>query len=590
MGHFGKRMRRGALCASFALAAAPSAFAGAPRDVDQVYAALAAGTRDGSRSAAAEIFRPDAVVTTLAGSPAPTVATGPEAAAAALVGREGIAEARFRVSARQAGRDRVIDSGVLRTRAGGEDRYARFSLVFERAPDGGWRISSAATAPADLHAFEDAPGELLPSGPERLSDAYYGNLVGSYRTSDGCLQEVTRSTGRLLLLDGCSGEFRALHRVSGRSFEAGRTVAAIAPFETTISFPGSSRQPASTMVLVLEGGPQRVALREADYSTQSVAFASRDGTRLAGTILVPARPGPHPGVVLVHGSGAQDRHGEASIIDVLARRFVHAGFAVLQYDKRGAGESSGDWRTASFATLAEDAAAGRALLMARSDVLAAHVGIAGSSQAGWIAARAVERDPAVAFVLLLGAGGSALSVQEQNAYNVDVSMACLGLSPPVRREVLRQHALYYRAERDPALRPRLAALTARLTRLPGVEPFAMPGTVDRSDPTQWFVAMETGFDPRPIWRRYRGAALFAFGDMDDQTPAGVAVRRLRQLGNDRIHIVRSPAAQHHGFLARDVCHVGFDQVSRFDARIWDAIGDWITQLGVRVRVRGARAG
>src|SRR4051794_33792490 len=65
-------------------------------------------------------------------------------------------------------------------------------------------------------------------------------------------------------------------------------------------------------------------------------FFNRD-VRLAGTLVLPAAPGPHAAVVLLHGSGPQKR-------DLfMARWFAEQGIAALAYDKRGVGESAGDF-------------------------------------------------------------------------------------------------------------------------------------------------------------------------------------------------------------------------------------------------------
>lgn len=236
------------------------------------------------------------------------------------------------------------------------------------------------------------------------------------------------------------------------------------------------------------------------FSTAEASFSSPDGTRLAGTILTPLAPGPHPGVVLTHGSGAQDRWGDASSIDLLARRFVRAGYVVLQYDKRGTGASGGDWRSASFTTLAADALAGRGLLTSRRGVLTRRIGLAGSSQAGWISAKAVEMSPDIPFVLLIGAGGTAFTVQDQNAYNGDVNLRCAGVPEALRQQVARQHRLYYRAESEPRLRGELARVTARLGRDARIAPWLMPAEVDRTDPAVWYVAMETGVSQSRVLR------------------------------------------------------------------------------------------
>ena len=61
-------------------------------------------------------------------------------------------------------------------------------------------------------------------------------------------------------------------------------------------------------------------------------------------------PGKHPAIILVHGSGPEDRE----FVLPFARFLVPRGIAILGYDKRGVGGSTGDWKTASFDDLAGD--------------------------------------------------------------------------------------------------------------------------------------------------------------------------------------------------------------------------------------------
>jgi len=68
-----------------------------------------------------------------------------------------------------------------------------------------------------------------------------------------------------------------------------------------------------------------------------------------------------------------------------------------------------------------------------------------------------------------------------------------------------------------------------------------------------------------------------YGAHDDQTPATIASDIVTKLGNRNITVVFSPVAQHHGFVANDVCHVGFEQLQKFDTTIWAAMDKWITR-------------
>jgi pimeloyl-ACP methyl ester carboxylesterase len=85
--------------------------------------------------------------------------------------------------------------------------------------------------------------------------------------------------------------------------------------------------------------------------------------RLSGTITCPDTASPSPGVVLIGGSGPSDRHNDG-FFDLLRDYLVGVGVAVLAYDKRGVGRSTGAWPAATVDELAEDAAAAVAALQA----------------------------------------------------------------------------------------------------------------------------------------------------------------------------------------------------------------------------------
>ena len=114
------------------------------------------------------------------------------------------------------------------------------------------------------------------------------------------------------------------------------------------------------------------------------------GVWLSATITVPGTPSASPGIVLIGGSGPSDRHNDG-FFDLLRDHLVNAGVAVLAYDKRGAGRSTGDWATATVDDLAADAAAAVAALQARPQVTPGTVGVLGHSEGGWVALRLCAR-------------------------------------------------------------------------------------------------------------------------------------------------------------------------------------------------------
>jgi uncharacterized protein len=114
------------------------------------------------------------------------------------------------------------------------------------------------------------------------------------------------------------------------------------------------------------------------------------GVQLSGSITCPDVASDCPGVVLIGGSGPSDRRG-GGFFDGLREYLGGAGVAVLAYDKRGAGKSTGTWAAATVDDLAHDAAAAVAVLQAHPRIAAAAVGVLGHSEGGWVALRLCAR-------------------------------------------------------------------------------------------------------------------------------------------------------------------------------------------------------
>lgn len=144
------------------------------------------------------------------------------------------------------------------------------------------------------------------------------------------------------------------------------------------------------------------------YRVEETTLAS-GGVTLAGTLTLPGGDGPFPGVVLLTGSGAQDRDealfGHKPFL-VLADRLTRAGVAVLRLDDRGVGGSGGSLDAATYAELAADAAAALAHLAARPGVADDRVGLLGHSEGAMLAPRvaAAAADGAPPHFLVLLAG------------------------------------------------------------------------------------------------------------------------------------------------------------------------------------------
>src|SRR6266536_566678 len=162
---------------------------------------------------------------------------------------------------------------------------------------------------------------------------------------------------------------------------------------------------------------RRVIPREVQVSggvrdrSRDVAFES-GGLRVAGSYSEPARPGSFPALLMLAGSGQTDRDDNAPKLRIDALRQIAMflalkGFASLRYDKRGVGDSEGDYWKTGFDDRLTDAAAGLAWLRSQGTVDPDRVFVLGHSEGALLAIRlAGAAVPLAGVVLLAGAGRS----------------------------------------------------------------------------------------------------------------------------------------------------------------------------------------
>ena len=139
------------------------------------------------------------------------------------------------------------------------------------------------------------------------------------------------------------------------------------------------------------------------FRREEVAFANGN-IILAGDITLPEGEGPFPAAVLISGSGIQDRDSDFfgfKFFEVLVEHTVPLGIAVLCFDDRGIGGSSGDILEATLEDRAIDVRAGVDLLLSRSDIDSTRIGLIGHSEGGMVALLETVRNDRVAFIALL---------------------------------------------------------------------------------------------------------------------------------------------------------------------------------------------
>jgi pimeloyl-ACP methyl ester carboxylesterase len=317
-----------------------------------------------------------------------------------------------------------------------------------------------------------------------------------------------------------------------------------------------------------------------------------DGITLAGTLTMPASSAPVPAVILITGSGPQDRDetllGHKPFL-VIADALTRAGVAVLRLDDRGVGGSTGSLETATTVDLARDTAAAIDWLAHQPGIDPGRIGLIGHSEGGLIAPMLATTRKDVAFMALLAGPaqrGDALLLEQigllAGASGVDaagVDALRRTLSSLIERA---KDPAPSQAELQGALRGALLAAASELPQ--GIYAILDPYPVMLASP--WMRAF-LAYDPAPALEQVRCPTLALFGGRDLQVPAGsnepLARAALSKSGlGDRVTIRIVPGVNH---LFQPCTTGGVAEYAQIETTIDPAtlkeLVDWIVATSTR---------
>lgn len=310
------------------------------------------------------------------------------------------------------------------------------------------------------------------------------------------------------------------------------------------------------------------ARRLDDYRQEDVVF-NNGGVRLAGNLTLPRTAGRHPAVILIHGAGGTIPTRD---FGYWSTYFAGHGIAVLAFDKRGGGASTGDANTATYNDLADDVLAGLTMLQKRSDIDPRRIGLYGMSNGGYIAPLAAQRSNGrVAFITVRS--GSARRVGGNIAYEVGNDLRSEGFTKPeVQRGVaIRQrvtdfvigHPVITTQSWD-SLKSEVMAISnerwypwSRVLWVPRVDPAdnAAVAFVDK-------LRAEWEYDPIPYWKKVKVPVYVMLGELDRSVPSAETATMLRAAlaeAGIKDATVRVFKGANHGLLR---ARTGYDRETR----------------------------
>ncbi|WP_304180076.1 S9 family peptidase [Phenylobacterium aquaticum] len=252
------------------------------------------------------------------------------------------------------------------------------------------------------------------------------------------------------------------------------------------------------------------------------------GVRLAGTLTLPQGAGPFPAVVLIAGSGPSLRDEVVlghPIFLVLADGLTRAGIAVLRYDKRGIGGSTGDLAVATLSDFASDAEAAFDWLRARPDILAGKVGLVGHSEGGCVAPMIAARNPSVAWLVLLAAP-AAKGIEELELQNVRIAKAGGASDAQIEEMMQLKHRLFVAAASAVSADDAVSKVHALLV---AARPEAPAAHIDAETAayTQPGLRSLLAYDPKPALEAVHCPVLALNGSKDLQVAADQNLPLLR---------------------------------------------------------------
>jgi pimeloyl-ACP methyl ester carboxylesterase len=330
------------------------------------------------------------------------------------------------------------------------------------------------------------------------------------------------------------------------------------------------------------------------YKVEDVEYVNdAAGITIAGTLTLPEGEGPFAAAILISGSGAQDRDefilGHRPFL-VLADHLTRNGIAVLRFDDRGVGGSTGDVLTATSEDFAGDVLAGVDHLQGRSEIDPTRIGLIGHSEGGIIAPMVIERTEGIGFVVLMAAPG--LVGEELLYLQARLIASAGGVDADIVEENRAIQAEIFSILKeeidDAAMEEKLTAVFREaFEALPeeqreGIDPDEYFEMRVASVQNPWFRFFLT-YDPAPALRDVRCPVLAVTGENDLQAPPDPNLAligdALNEAGNEHVTLMELPGLNHLFQTSETGAPSEYGQIEEtMSPLLLEAVADWINGL------------
>jgi pimeloyl-ACP methyl ester carboxylesterase len=320
------------------------------------------------------------------------------------------------------------------------------------------------------------------------------------------------------------------------------------------------------------------------YKEEELTFPNAKAKiSLAGTLTLPSGPGPFPAAILISGSGPHDR--DESLVGhrpflVLADHLTRKGIAVLHFDKRGIGKSTGDFASGTMEDFTGDTEAALAYLNTRKEIDPKKIGLIGHSEGGLIAPLVATNSPTVAWIVLLAAPG--LKGEDVLLLQSELILRTAGVNDGEVARTLafnKQTYAIVRQEKDPAvLEAKLNELVQSTSTGAALPPAAVQAQV-RLLVSPWF-RFFLDYDPVPTLQKTLCPLLALNGEKDLQIPPKENLAKiqkaLQDAGNHDFQTTELPGLNHlfqHAPTGSPTEYAGILETMAPEAM--NAVSDWV---------------
>jgi len=331
-----------------------------------------------------------------------------------------------------------------------------------------------------------------------------------------------------------------------------------------LSIEGELRQSGQSFPLVLKRVDEPAEVRRPQepkkpypYQEEKVVYENKEAAvKLAGTLTSPGQEGPFPAVLLISGSGPQDRNetilGHHPFL-VLADYLTRLGIAVLRVDDREVGKSGGDFTQATSEDFASDVLAGLEYLKSRQEINPKQIGLIGHSEGGIIAPMVAVQSSDVAFIILMA--GTGLMGEEILYLQGELILRAEGASDEAiakNRSLQEQMFTIVKEEKDNSVAEKRlrAILQDAMSEVSEEERKGAEATVEAQ--IQWVLSPWfrhfLAYDPKPTLMKVKCPVLAINGEKDVQVPPrenlAAIEEALKLAGNNNYTIKELPRLNH----------------------------------------------